>query len=121
MVKSKATTKTTKKTRKKLVVKKGTNAKGRVGLSNPTKKKKTDAPCKQKKGLHGFFRLNKFSDYMTSDVEFGKIMSLPKEEGVLSPILDEVKEKVLEMEEELQLKKKAMKDTFHAKKTLLKR
>ena len=76
-------------------------------MSN-SRRRRSD-PCEQKEGLDGFFRLDTIFEYMTSDEEFVIIMSLSKEEGVLSPIMDEVTKKVLEIEEELQLKKKTMK------------
>ena len=78
-------------------------------MRKPRKKKQT--PCKLKKGLDGFFRLDKVSEYMTSDAEFVTIMSLSKEAAVLSPIMDEVTKKMQELEEKLQLNKKStMKD-----------
>ena len=94
---------------KEPVVKKATITKKKVG-SSTKRKGATSASCKGKTGLNGFFRLDKVSEYIISDTGFVSIMTLAKEVETLSPITDEVRKRVVELEMGLQMKKKAMKN-----------
>ena len=103
---------------KKPVVKKGTITKRRV-WSSTKRKGKTIASCKDKTVLDGFFRMDKVSEYIASDTGFVSIMTLAKERETLSPLTDEVRKKVVELEMGLQEKKEAMKHKRIDETTLL--
>ena len=94
---------------KQPVAKKGTSTKRRVGSSSK-RKGKTSASCKGKTVLDGFFRLDKVSEYVISDSGFVSIMTLTKKFDTLSPVTDEERKKLVELEMGLQDKKKAMKN-----------